>query len=100
MLQVCENEIALRKLSGGTAQLHTLEVTLAESFDAVWLLYSPHFFVHYNSILFRVCGLWNVHFWKVAAHLYPTQPLAWFWLVHELQMKCTHSYLYKCSAKS
>jgi len=28
MLQVHENEIALRKLSGGTAQLRTLEGTL------------------------------------------------------------------------
>jgi len=25
MLQVCENEMSLRKLSGGTAQLRTLE---------------------------------------------------------------------------
>jgi len=31
MLEVCKNEIALRKLSGGTAQLRTLEATLIAS---------------------------------------------------------------------
>jgi len=31
MLEVCENEIAPRKLSGGTAQWRTLEATLIAS---------------------------------------------------------------------
>ena len=39
MLEVRENEIALRKLSGGTAQLRTLEGTLMMNYFLLWNIF-------------------------------------------------------------
>jgi len=36
---------------------------MVADFDVISLLYSPHAFSHYNSILFCVCEFHRVRFW-------------------------------------
>jgi len=85
------------------AQKNSSNLSLPASLSATMLHYSQQCFiishtavqlVNNTSRAFGVeWGFGSVRSWlEVTAHFYPTHPLAWVWLVCELQMKSANIY--------